>query len=54
MSERRLIKHGHWIPFGSMHRCIVCDETVLVPTTLAGKPIYKYCPNCGKPMDEVG
>lgn len=54
MSERRLIKHGHWIPFGSMHRCSVCDETVLVPTTLAGKPIYKYCPNCGKPMDEVG
>lgn len=47
------IKHGHWISFGTMHRCSICGETVLVPTTIVGMPIYDYCPNCGAKMDEV-
>lgn len=47
------VKHGHWKPFGSMHRCSICEETVLVPTTLVDIPTYDYCPNCGAKMDEV-
>lgn len=46
------VRHGHWVSIGSMHRCSVCNEMVLVPTTIANKPIYEYCPVCGAKMDE--
>ena len=45
------VRHGHWIPFGSMHHCSICEETVLVPTTIADIPTYDYCPHCGAKME---
>lgn len=51
-SER---KPGRWIKL-DMHRgmeqykCSECDTECYVPTCM-GDPMYKFCPECGMPME---
>ena len=51
-------RHGRWKPFDltwgrSIYACTVCGDAMEVPTEM-GKPMYKWCPNCGAKMDEGG
>jgi len=51
---KKSVKHGRWKPFDltygrSIYFCTACNEAAEVPT-FNGKPMYKWCPNCGALM----
>ena len=51
------VVHGEWKPFDltwgrSLYACSVCGEVEYLPCdAFNGKPLFKYCPNCGAKMD---
>lgn len=46
-------KTGHWIWNDGVWKfmCSVCKESVNPMPTCMGKPLMKYCPNCGVKME---
>ena len=46
-------KTGHWIEDDGVWKfmCSVCKESVNPMPTCMGKPLMKYCPNCGVKME---
>lgn len=54
VGEKRGRVMAEWKPFDltwgrSIYYCSECEESVDLPTAM-GKPLYKYCPNCGERM----
>ena len=49
-------KVGRWIESNGvgMFVCSVCNESFYPMPTCMGKPLMKYCPNCGTKMEEGG
>lgn len=50
------VNRGRWKPFDltygrSIYFCTACNDAVEMPT-FNGKPMYKWCPNCGARMVE--
>ena len=48
-------KVGRWIESNGvgMFVCSVCNDSFYPMPTCMGKPLMKYCPNCGSRMMEV-
>ena len=50
------VVHGEWKPFDltwgrSLYACSVCGEVEYLPCdAFNGKPLFKFCPNCGAKM----
>jgi len=49
-------RYGKWKPMDltwgrSIYYCTNCGASAEVPTEM-GKPIYRFCPNCGVKMDK--
>ena len=50
------VVHGEWKPFDltwgrSLYACSVCGEVAYLPCdAFNGKPLFKFCPNCGAKM----
>jgi len=54
ISREQEVRHGRWKPFDltwgrSIYFCTACNEAAEIPT-FNGKPMYKWCPNCGACM----